>query len=331
MRALIILIIWFGAELDQLAAQKLKVLATASMWKDLAEQIGGPFVQVDLIVPVGSDPHSYEPTPDDLFKVNEAQLILVNGLSFEGWLDKLIRNSSAKHTQVLITKGVKALSNPEHPGAYDPHAWMTASNGAIYAQNIANALVTFDPAHSKEYQFNAGVYIKQLEDLDKYILQQIQRIPAEHRVLVTSHDAFHYYGLRYGLELHSLLGTSTDADVQAGDLISINALIKKRAIPAIFTESTVNPKLIQSIREENSISIGGSLYADSLGDEKSPASDYQKMLRHNTDVIVRALTGSFNFTHQEKLLSPTAVYSSLIGIYLLLFYAFLYLVKSQKK
>jgi zinc/manganese transport system substrate-binding protein len=272
------------------ANAKPKVLATASMWYDMAKVLGGEFIEVDMIVPIGSDPHLYEPTPNDFRKVNTANLILINGFTFEGWLEKLISSSGTKAKSVIITEGITPISNPAFKHSTDPHAWMDAMNGIIYSENITKALKELDPSHSKEYDFNLGVYKQQLQDLHQYILDKIATIPEQQRILITSHDAFHYFGNRYGLQVESLLGTSTEADVQTGDFIRVNQMIKKNRIPAIFIESTINPKLMEQISKENKISIGGKLFADSIGDEKSPAPTYIDLLKNNANVISEALS-----------------------------------------
>lgn len=269
---------------------KPKVLATASMWADMAKNIGGDLIEVDMIVPVGSDPHLYESTPNDIRKVNSADLILVNGFTFEGWLQKLISSSGTGAKSILLTEGITPISNPEFKNSTDPHAWMDVEYGKIYALNICMALSNLLPQHKEQIQTNFEAYNEQLNLLDEYIRTKIKEIPSDRRILITSHDAFHYYGNRYGIEVEALLGTSTDADVQTGDFLRVNKIIREKKIPAIFIESTINPKLMEQIVKENNIRIGGKLYADSLGDESGPASSYIAMLRHNTDAIAEALS-----------------------------------------
>ncbi|HEX5624718.1 MAG TPA: zinc ABC transporter substrate-binding protein [Saprospiraceae bacterium] len=271
------------------ASAKPKVLATASMWADMARVLGGDLVEVDMIVPIGSDPHLYEPTPNDLRKVSGADLILINGLTFEGWLEKLIQSSGTKARVLRITEGIVPITNPHFKSSTDPHAWMDAVNGITYAENIAAGLIQLDPEHESEYRFNLGVYKQQLEDLHRYILEKMNSIPEAQRILITSHDAFHYFGNRYGLQVESLIGTSTEADVQSGDFIRINQMIRDRRIPAIFIESTINPKLMEQLSKENNIRIGGQLFADSLGDENTPAGTYIGMLKSNAEVVADAL------------------------------------------
>jgi len=297
--------------------KKFTVLASASMIADMTEVITGGLVDVQCIVPIGGDPHLYEPTPKDVMKVAAADLILVNGLTFEGWLNELIDNSGTEAEVVTITNGIQPITSLQYQNATDPHAWMDLSNGLIYIDNIRDALKKLDPLHTEEFAFNHGVYKQQMEDLDKYIFEQIQSIPKEKRILITSHDAFQYYGKRYGVTLESILGVSTDADVQTADVIRLNQVIRTKNIPAVFIESTINPKLLEQLAKDNNIEVGGQLFADSIGDKESPAPSYLAMLKHNTDTIVKALSkeASDNSSTNDKESGPNWVLYAVILIF----------------
>ncbi|MEM6397075.1 MAG: zinc ABC transporter substrate-binding protein [Bacteroidota bacterium] len=274
------------------------VLASASIFADMAEVIGGGLVEVRSIVPIGGDPHIYEPTPADVALVSRADLILMNGLTFEGWINELVANSGSAGeggdppAEVqIITKGIEPIASTDYANASDPHAWMNAENGKRYAINVRDALIGLAPEYEEEFRFNAGIYLQQLDDLEKYIHEQIARIPEAQRVLITSHDAFQYYGRHYGLQVEAALGTSTDAEVQTDDVARLTRVIRELRVPAIFVESTINPKLLRQIATDNGVVIGGELFADSLADPVHPAGTYLGMLRHNTDQIVSALLG----------------------------------------
>ncbi len=271
------------------AQKKPIVVSTASIFADMAKNIAGDAVEIRSIVPIGGDPHIYEPTPGDAQLVAGANLILRNGLTFEGWLNELIANSGTAAKVVTVTDGIQAIESKQYKNSTDPHAWMDASFGLIYIENIKNALIALVPNEKQMFEFNYGVYRQQLQDMDAYIRQQIQTIPAQKRVLVTSHDAFRYYGQRYGVQVESVLGTSTDAEAQTSDIIRLNKVIQQSGVPSIFIETTVNPKLIQQLATDNKINIGGKLYSDSIGDAKSAAPSYLDMLKYNTDTIVKAL------------------------------------------
>ena len=272
--------------------EKPAVVATASMWADMAKQIGGPHIDVKLVVPIGGDPHIYEPTPGDAIMVADADLILRNGLTFEGWLNELIENSGTKALSVLITKGIKAIESASYKNASDPHAWMDASNGLIYIKNIRNALLTLIPQHEESINKRYQAYKLKLIEMDQYIQERIKEIPEKQRILITSHDAFQYFGRKYGIRLEAILGTSTDAEVQTSDINRVNKIIQSSNLKAVFIESTINPKLLQQLAIENDIAIGGKLFSDSLGDEDSEAPTYLDMLKFNAETIVGALTGT---------------------------------------
>jgi len=265
------------------------VISTASMMNDMAKNIGGENFSYATIVPIGSDPHLYEPTPGDARTCHSASIILMNGLTFEGWLAKLIENSGTGAVIRTITEGVVAIASEQYTNATDPHAWMSAANGLIYSQNIRDVFIAFMPEKEQEFRANYTSYKAEIEALDQYISRKISSIPKEKRILITSHDAFQYYGRRYQIRLEAILGTSTDADVQTSDVRRLNEVIRSTAVPAVFIESTISPRLLGQIAKDNGIVIGGKLYADSLSEEDGPAGTYLKMLRYNTDVIYEGL------------------------------------------
>lgn len=267
------------------------VVASASIFADMAKNISGGEVRVEMVVPIGGDPHIFEPTPESVRLVADADLVLINGLTFEGWMNELIANSGTRAKTVTITEGIETIESEEYENSADPHAWMTANNGLTYVKNIRDALIALDPFNRKVYEFNAGVYLQQLEDLDREIFRLIETIPEKQRVLITSHDAFRYFGRYYGIRVEAALGTSTDADVQTDDVNRLTNIIRDTGVPAIFVESTINPKLIRQIAEDTDVIIGGSLYADSLGEEDTEAGTYEGMLKFNVATIVGALRG----------------------------------------
>ena len=293
-RQLLIIGVWLSMSTLTLSGQseKLNVVATASMISDMVEKIAGENVNLECIVPIGGDPHIYEATPQDARTIAGADIIFRNGLTFEGWLNELIENAGSKATLVTVTEDIKPIESLIYQNATDPHAWMDAHNGLKYITSIKNALIAADPEHEAIYQSNYERYYQEIEELDQYIMNQVQSIPEDRRILITSHDAFQYYGRRYGIRLESVLGTSTDADIQTSDIIRLNRVIRENNVPAVFIESTINPKILEQLASDNKIKIGGKLYADSIGDADSPANSYVDMLRHNTDVIVEALTAT---------------------------------------
>lgn len=286
----IFLLIFFQFSISQSESEKPFVVSSASIFQDMAANIGGDLIETASIVPIGGDPHIYEPTPGDVRLLLKADLILQNGLTFEGWINDLIKNSGSHADVVTITEGITPVTSEAHQNAVDPHAWMEPINGKIYSYNIKEALIRLIPDKKDAIIANYNAYISKLDILDAYIKAGLSKIPPEKRIIITSHDSFQYYGRRYGMRLESVLGTSTDADVQTSDLVRLNEVISESKVPAVFIESTINPKLLNQIASDNKIAIGGKLYSDSLGDKDSPADTYINMIRHNTDVIVSGLT-----------------------------------------
>lgn len=272
----------------QIKAQK--IVATTTITADIAQNIAGDVFEIVHIVPVGGDPHLYEPVPKDAQLIQKAELILVNGLTLEGWLTEFIDNSGTTAEVVTVTEGIKPITSKKY-NSPDPHAWMTAANGVIYAKNIYKALSNYAPEHQAKFEKNFNNYKKLLEQLEILIFQEIQKIPKKQRVLITSHDAFQYFGQHYGVRLESILGTSTDAEAQTADVMRVQKVIQETGVPSVFIESTINPKLLQQIAADNDVEIGGELFSDSLGELGGNGETYLEMLRHNAITISYALKG----------------------------------------
>jgi len=319
MRKLSIGIYFLVCSFIQLSAQeKITVVSSASMLYDMVENIAGDAIVNELIVPIGGDPHLYEPTPRDAQKISKADLIFVNGLTFEGWIIELIENSGTSASLDTVTNKVTPMGSTVYKDSYDPHAWMDVSNGLKYITSIKNSLVRVDPKNKELYEKNYKTYYEELEELDAYIMKRIQEIPKEKRVLITTHDAFSYYGKRYGLELEAVVGISTEAEAQTSDIQRIIKAIESSGVPAIFIESTIDPKLMKQIAKDNKVSIGGELYADSIGGKDSEGNSYYNMLKHNTDAIVSALSGKGNMSIKEDQSgSSKTLYITLASIFLL--------------
>ncbi len=329
MKKIQILILLFVIPLLGTAQNHPKVIATASMISDMAQNIVGDKFEVVTIVPIGKDPHTYEPTPGDATMVANAKVIFKNDLTFEGWLGKLIENSGTKAKVVKVTEGVEVIESVTYANSADPHAWMNAMNGIIYAENIKNTMVEFDPSNKVFYEKKFETYKKKLQGLDQYIQDEIKKIPEQQRILITSHDAFQYYGRRYGIRLESILGTSTDAQAQTSDIVRLDKVIKANNVPAVFIESTVNPKMLQELANSNDITIGGSLYSDSIGSKDSDAPTYFDMLKVNTKIIVNALSRKVQPKIAEAPSSNNGILYGILG--LLFFGAFFFVYKSMNK
>lgn len=297
---------WLGAQ---------NILTTTSVLQDMAKNIAPDHCRVETIVPRGMDPHIYEPTPSDIELVLASDLIFMNGLLLEGWLDKVISHAGQHGKKVIVTKGIRPITSLEYESAPDPHAWMDLTLGRTYIENMKQALIEIMPEHQKSIEEKTQLYIRKIEEVDNWSREKIQTIPEENRVLITSHDAFQYFGRAYGLELHSALGLSTDADVKTGDIANITRLLESRSIPAIFVESTINPKLLEQIARDYNVEIGGELYADALSSVEGPAGSYLDLFRHNVQTLTKALS---NDSKEKK--------ESVFSLTRWLSYAFIFLI-----
>lgn len=269
------------------STQKVKVVTSTSVFQDMIKNIGGTLVDVRSIVPRGSDPHRYEPKPSDVTLCREADVIMINGLHLEVWIEKLIKNSKMKANVVVITDGIKPVKSDK---STDPHAWMSAKNSITYIENIAAALIALRPDRQAEIVNNLNRYKKQLQELDDYIHSEIGKIPVSQRILVSNHDAFQYFGKEYNMQLVPLMGISTEAEPKTSDIIRIMHAVKQSGIKAVFVETSINPRTMEQLASDLKISLGGSLYADSLGEEDGGAGTYIGMLKTNIGMIVKALS-----------------------------------------
>lgn len=285
------------------AEGKVDVVASFSILADMAERVGGERVAVAEIVGPDGDAHVYEPTPADARAVTGADLVIVNGLGFEGWLERLIGAAEYQGPIVVASEGVAPLSleDEEHArgakvdedhghGAADPHAWQSLANGKIYVANIAKALKAADPAGAATYDANAAAYLEEIAALDRQVRESISALPAERRKIVTSHDAFAYLADAYGLEVLAPQGVSTESEASAADVARLIRQIREQRIPAVFVESISDPRLIEQITRETGARVGGALYSDALSGTTGPAPTYLAMFRHNLQMLLAALT-----------------------------------------
>jgi len=273
------------------AQDKLKVVATFSILADLVQNVGGDRVEVSALVAPNGDAHVYAPTPADARTLGAAQVVVTNGLGFEGWIERLVKASGTKAAMAVASKGVKprrAESDHDHGGS-DPHAWQSVANAKIYVANIRDALVKADGAGKTAYEANAGAYLAKLDALDNEVKTTIARIPADRRRIITTHDAFGYFKDAYGLDFIAPQGVSTESEASARDVARIISQIKKQKIPAVFLENVTDPRLLKRIGEESGAKMGGTLYSDALTDGNGPAPTYIDMMRHNVRQLATAL------------------------------------------
>ena len=294
--------------LSAFAQDKLPVVASFSILGDMVAEVGGERVTVTTLVGPDGDAHVYEPTPADAQTVAAAQVVFVNGLGFEGWLDRLIEASEYKGTIAVATEGVTALKmaeeghdhaeGEEHDhaeeaghdhGGTDPHAWQSIGNARIYVSNIAQALIAADPEGEAIYSANATAYLAELSAVDAEIQAAIASLPEARRSVVTSHDAFGYFAAAYGMTFHAPEGQSTEAEPSAADVATLITQMKAEAIPAVFVENITDSRLLEQITSETGAKIGGTLFSDALSGPDGPAGTYLDMMRHNVATLTAAL------------------------------------------
>ena len=287
-----------GAATDSGEATKLNVVATTTMLADLATVIGGDRVEVVGLMGPGIDPHLYQASAGDVSKMQEADVVIYNGLHLEGKMGEIFEQlTSQNKTVICIEDGLdknKILPSEDEPGVYDPHIWFDASIWKDAAEFVAERLSAADEEGAEQYRENAAMYLNELEEIGTYIQGRVQEIPEESRVLVTAHDAFQYFGKAYGVEVRGLQGISTEAEAGTADVSALADFITEKKIKAIFVESSVPTKTIEALQSAVKakgfeVAIGGELFSDSIGDKGTEAGTYIGMMKTNIDTIVDAL------------------------------------------
>ena len=291
---------------------KLNVVATTTLVGDVVANIGGDHINLSVLIPANVDEHGYEPTPQDAAKVARADLVFMNGVGLEQFIEKLMNNASGKAPLAAVSEGVPLLqgsmdaevdeaSMPEAStpapkdtnqtlNSGDPHVWMDPNNVLIWIDNIEKALSTADPQHAAGYQKNAAAYRQQIKDLDAWTRQQTEQIPANRRKLVTDHLVFTYFAKRYGFEQVGAVvpGYSTMASPSAHELAALEDSIKKLKVQVIFVGNTVNPSLSERVAQDTHTQLVHIL-TGSLTDASGPAPTYIQYIQYNVNAIVKAL------------------------------------------
>lgn len=276
----------------------LNVVATTTMLTDLSRVIGGEHVTVSGLMGPGIDPHLYQASAGDVTRMQEADVVVYNGLHLEGKMGEIFENLSGQgHAVICIEDGLdesKLLAWEGGGSVHDPHIWFDVAIWKQAAQIVAEGFANADPAHSDAYKGNLEQYLRELDELDTYVRDRVSEVAEGQRVLVTAHDAFNYFGKAYGFEVRGLQGISTEAEAGTADVSALADFIVERQIKAIFVESSVPPKTIEALQaavkaKGFDVSIGGELYSDSLGGEGSGAESYILTVKANIDTIVEAL------------------------------------------
>jgi zinc/manganese transport system substrate-binding protein len=286
------------------AEEPIPVVATFSILGDMVERIGGEHIALTTLVGPDGDSHVYQPTPKAARSVAESDVLFLNGLDFEGWLERLAEAASFDGAMVVATNGVVPIAFDDHDdhddekhddhaghdhGAFDPHAWQSLENAVIYANNIAAGLAQADPENAGDYYANRAAFVAEVEMLSADIEAMMKSLPADKRTVVTPHDAFGYFAATYDLTFVAPQGMSTESEVSAGDVAALITQIREESISAVFIESITDNRMMKQIANETGATIGGTLYSDALSAKSGPASTYLDMMRHNATTLFDAL------------------------------------------
>ena len=298
-------ILLLGAGFSTASAEGLKVVSSFTVISDFAKNVGGDKISLTTLVGPNGDAHVYEPKPADAAAVAAADVVLVNGLHFEGFVPRLVEASATKAPIVELSKGVEPIKSAEEEhvhgaagtekeehGAYDPHAFQSIHNAKIYVKNIVEAFCTADTANCDTYKTNAAAYTAKLDTTEAEVKAAIASIPESKRLIITSHDAFGYFQHEYGLKFLAPEGISTDSEASAADIVALIKQIREDKASAIFVENITNPRLIEQIASETKLNVGGTLFSDALSTPEEGASTYIDMMHHNIDTFKKAILGS---------------------------------------
>lgn len=272
------------------AADKLPVTASFSILGDIVRVVGGDRVTVTTLVGPDEDAHVFEPKPTDVKTILASKLVVTNGLGFEPWAGKLIKSAGYKGEALVAATGVQPRQLKEHGhDATDPHAWQNPNLVVRYARNIAAALSKVDAAGTSTYQANADAYVKELQALDAWAKAQFAAVPAPKRKVITSHDAFGYFGAHYGITFLAPRGMNADTEPSAKQVAQLIQQIQREKIRAVFVENMGNPKLLAQLSKDAGAKVGATLFVDALSGSDKPGATYLQMMRHNVTELVAGM------------------------------------------
>jgi len=276
-----------------MSVERIPVVARFSILADIVSNVGGERVAVSMLVGPDQDAHVFEPAPSDVKKIAQAKLVVINGLGFEGWIERLA-NAAAYHGVIAVASdGIQPRQRPGRGKNAalrpDPHAWQDPVNVMTYTRNIVSALSKVDPAGSEIYKANGAKYLHQLAQLDDWAQAQFAQISGAQRTVITSHDAFEYFGAHYGVRFLAAQGVSTESEPSARDIAALIRQMKQQHVKALFFENMSNPQLLQQISNEVGVAPGGKLYADALSPPSGDAPTYLRMMRYNMTQILGRL------------------------------------------
>ena len=266
------------------------VLTTFTVLQDIAQNVAGEHLRVESITKPGAEIHGYEPTPGDVAKASEADLILDNGLHLEAWFAQFVDSADVPHA--VVSDGVEVLDIAGNPGTPNPHAWMSPEAAQVYVANMVEAFSELDPEHAEDYEKNAEAYSRQLQQIHDELVETVDALPQNERALVTCEGAFSYLARDVGLEEHFIWPVNAEQQATPQQIAAVIETVDEQDIPAVFCESTVSDAPMQQVVEATGARFGGTLYVDSLSQEGGPVPTYLDLLRHDADVIVEGLTGA---------------------------------------
>ncbi|MBU9857007.1 metal ABC transporter substrate-binding protein [Rahnella bonaserana] len=271
-------------------AKTVDAVASFSILGDIVQEVGGDHVKVTTLVGPDGDPHSFEPSPKDSKAINASDVVFVSGLGLEGWIDRLVTASGYKGHLVTASEGVNSRKMEEDGKQItDPHAWNSMANGVIYATNVMNALIKADPEDADYFRQRGTAYIEQLQKLDAWAKTEFTGIPQSKRKVLTSHDAFGYFGQEYHVSFMAPVGFSTEAEASASGVASLIKQIKEEKVKTYFIENQTDPRLVKQIAAASGAQPGGELYPEALSGPQGPATTYIKAFKHNVETIVASM------------------------------------------
>ena len=274
-------------------AETLDVVASFTVLADVVKQVGGDHVKVSSLVGPNGDPHEFEPSPADAKRLNAAKVTFVSGEGLEGWMDRLITASGYKGTPVVVSEGINTRTMVDDGKTVtDPHVWNSPVNVKIWVGNIEKALSAADPADAADFKANAERYTKTLTELDAYAHSKFDKIADDRRKVLTSHDAFGYFGREYKVNFLAPLGFSTETEASAAKVAQLIEQIKTEHVKTYFFENSNDPRLVKQVAKATGAQPGGELYVEALSKSNGPASTYEKMFRYNVDQLAAAMAKS---------------------------------------
>jgi len=273
------------------SAKTIDVVASFTILADVVRNVGGDHVSVKSLVAPNGDPHDFEPSPADAMAVGRAAVTFISGEGLETWFQRLAKAAGAKVPPVVVSNGIQTHTFEEDGRTLtDPHVWNSIPNVLVWVDNIERALAKADPEDATAFRQNAAAYRKRLQALDASIRAEIGAVPADQRKVLTSHDALGYYGKEYGVQFLAPQGLSTETEASAADVAKLIDQIKADQVTVYFIENSNDPRLVRQIAQATGANPGGELYPEALSESNGPVPTYEKLMRFNTDQIVKAIS-----------------------------------------